>query len=962
MTDGANARERVSGQRGPGAAGRRGRAPRPARDQLVLEAERHVRSGTSVVVLGVPGSGRSYLAARVVESVPDLKVVAVRSATSTPGLIVSSVHDPSRAAGSGSVRRIPTVAAGAEDLTALGGTSSAAGATVVLADDAHLLDEDHLQMLCDLASDGRIVLVATTDTPSTAPTARASAVARLTSLWLDAGAGRIDLTGLSDADGHDLVRSVAGSGRLDLAVRHAILAASGGSPVTIRELTLDALRRDRAAAERDLLGIHGTGHLPPRVAERARRRLASLSTEDRRALVLLWRLDGFDPERAARYVGEGTLRRLVRHGCVTPTGAGSSTLRATPVDAEAVLLDDPDGSSGPQLARALRSMIELDGAGVVLGPFECLVLSDAWVESTEGPQSVTPSVTPQQVRRISTEAARKANAMLQPYGALSHAMLALDSAVSPDSGDSPGSDALGGSGRAAAAVEASRALAALGSVRAAHDILGRGLEGLPVPHAQDAGEGPTAGGPAGPLSGPGEELELLALWRAELDDWDGARGEGAGGERAGGDGIGADAADRPVRSVETLRAAVHALRAMHWREALGHARTLMEDDSAALVLRLRACALAGTSAAFLGHGAELESITTNGRQLHARLVAQAGSPTAQRVVDEGTAFFSASLAAHLACAVGLVDTPSRLDALMQRAVAARDVAHTSTLSALAGYVALAAGDDATAEAEVGAALARAPRPSTHETHAWFVTMRAAALARLGRTAEADELCAAVEAPGTTTSRWSRYLVDSVRRLVDPTTAAPPVAPTPLRAAEAAAQPTIALLAAAEAASSVDGSVRRQDLVDAATAAREQTDIGSLQAVADYVIAASTADAATLADLTRTFEGLGMRQLADACEEQAVRLLDPDSPHALSAWRDRAARSDGDGSEEALTTREREVAVLAGRGLSNREIAGRLFLSVRTVESHVYLARRKLGAATRRELAGRLAELDGHHRY
>ncbi|KQT98125.1 helix-turn-helix transcriptional regulator [Sanguibacter sp. Leaf3] len=930
----------------------------------MLEAERHVRAGTSVVVLGVPGSGRSYFAARVVESVPDLKVVAVRSATSTPGLIVSSVHDPARAAGSGSVRRIPTVAAGAEDLTALGGTSSAAGATVVLADDAHLLDEDHLQMLCDLASDGRVVLVATTDTPSTAPTARAAAVARLTSLWLDAGAGRIDLTGLSDADGHDLVRSVAGSGRLDLAVQHAILAASGGSPVTIRELTLDALRRDRAAADRDLLGIHGTGHLPPRVAERARRRLASLSTEDRRALVLLWRLDGFDPERAARYVGEGTLRRLVRHGCVTPTGAGSSTLRATPVDAEAVLLDDPDGSSGPQLARALRSMIELDGAGVVLGPFECLVLSDAWVESAGGPQSVTPSVTPQQVRRISTEAARKANAMLQHYGALSHAMLALDSAVSPDSPDSPdsgdrtGSDALGGSGRAAAAVEASRALAALGSVRAAHDILDRGLGGLPVPRVQDAGEGPTAGDPAGPLSAPGpsEELELLALWRAELDDWDGVRGEGAGGDQAC-----SDAADKPVRSVETLRSAVHALRAMHWREALEHARSLMEDDSAALVLRLRACALAGTSAAFLGHGARLESITTSGRQLHARLVAQAGSPTAQRVVDEGTAFFSASLAAHLACAVGLVDTPSRLDALMQRAVAARDVAHTSTLSALAGYVALAAGDDVTAETEVGAALARAPRPSTHETHAWFVTMRAAALARLGRTAEADELCAAVEAPGVTTSRWSRYLVNSVRRLVDPATTPPPVAPTPWRAAEAAAQPTIALLAAAEAASSVDGSVRRQDLVDAATAAREQTDIGSLQAVADYVIAASTADAATLADLTRTFEGLGMRQLADACEEQAVRLLDPDSPHALSAWRDRAARSDGDESEEALTTREREVAVLAGRGLSNREIAGRLFLSVRTVESHVYLARRKLGAASRRDLAGRLAELDGHHR-
>lgn len=904
---------------------------------MVREAERQVRAGTSVVVLGAPGSGRSYLAARVVASVPDLKVVAVRSATSTPGLVVSSVHDPSRGAEPGSVRRMPTAAAGADDLAGLGGASASSGTTVVLADDAHLLDPDHLQMLCDLASDGRIVLVATTDTPATVPAGRSGAVALLTSLWLDSGAGRIELTGLSDTDGHDLVRSVAGSQHLDLAVRHAILAASGGSPVTIRELTLDALRTDRAAADRDLLGIHGTGHLPPRVAERARRRLASLSTEDRAALVLLSRLDGFDPDRAARYVGEGTLRRLVRHGCVTPVCTGSSTLRATPVDAEAVLVDDPDGSSGPQLARALRSMVELDGAGVVLGPFECLVLSDAWGESADGPQGPTPSVTPQQVARISTEAARKANAMLQPYRALSHAMLALDSA----------DEGTGGGSRGAAAVEASRALAALGSARAAHDILGRALGAMPARTPRGAQEDTTTGGPTGLRTGPtpSEELELVALWRAELDDWVGTSRDCAAG---------------PVPSVETLRSAVHALREMHWDEALQHARTLMEDEDAALVLRLRACAVAGTSAAFLGHGADLEAITTRGHRLHARLAAQAGSPAAQQVVDEGTAFFSASLAAHLACAVGLVDLPSRLDALMQRAVAARDVGHTSALSALAGYVALAAGDDVTAETEVGAALARAPRPSTHETAVWVVTMRAAALARLGRTTEADELCAAVEAPGTTSSRWSRYLVDSVRRLLDPATSTPAAAPAPLRAAEAAAQPTIALLAAAEAASSVDGSVRRQDLVDAATAARQQTDIGSLQAVADYVIAASTADAGTLADLTRTFEDLGMRQLADACEEQAVRLLDPDSPHALSAWRDRAARSDGDGDEEALTTREREVAALAARGLSNREIAGRLFLSVRTVESHVYLARRKLGAASRRDLAGRLSEIDGHH--
>ncbi|MET0297959.1 MAG: helix-turn-helix transcriptional regulator, partial [Microbacterium sp.] len=55
----------------------------------------------------------------------------------------------------------------------------------------------------------------------------------------------------------------------------------------------------------------------------------------------------------------------------------------------------------------------------------------------------------------------------------------------------------------------------------------------------------------------------------------------------------------------------------------------------------------------------------------------------------------------------------------------------------------------------------------------------------------------------------------------------------------------------------------------------------------------------------------------------------------------------------LTRREQEIADLVAEGLSNREIAAQLFLSVRTVESHVYQARAKVGAGSRREL-GRLA--------
>ncbi len=56
----------------------------------------------------------------------------------------------------------------------------------------------------------------------------------------------------------------------------------------------------------------------------------------------------------------------------------------------------------------------------------------------------------------------------------------------------------------------------------------------------------------------------------------------------------------------------------------------------------------------------------------------------------------------------------------------------------------------------------------------------------------------------------------------------------------------------------------------------------------------------------------------------------------------------------LSPREAEVAHLAAMGHKNREIAETLFISRRTVETHVAAALRKLGARSRDGLAGRLA--------
>jgi DNA-binding NarL/FixJ family response regulator len=61
------------------------------------------------------------------------------------------------------------------------------------------------------------------------------------------------------------------------------------------------------------------------------------------------------------------------------------------------------------------------------------------------------------------------------------------------------------------------------------------------------------------------------------------------------------------------------------------------------------------------------------------------------------------------------------------------------------------------------------------------------------------------------------------------------------------------------------------------------------------------------------------------------------------------------SRAPLTTRQEQALRLVGEGLTSKEIAARLFLSVRTVEMHVRNAMSRLGARTRAEAVRRLGE-------
>ena len=63
------------------------------------------------------------------------------------------------------------------------------------------------------------------------------------------------------------------------------------------------------------------------------------------------------------------------------------------------------------------------------------------------------------------------------------------------------------------------------------------------------------------------------------------------------------------------------------------------------------------------------------------------------------------------------------------------------------------------------------------------------------------------------------------------------------------------------------------------------------------------------------------------------------------------------ARDQLTPQELQIAQLAAEGLSNRDIGQRLYLSHRTISTHLYRIFPKLGITSRAELGGALAPQD-----
>jgi DNA-binding CsgD family transcriptional regulator len=133
--------------------------------------------------------------------------------------------------------------------------------------------------------------------------------------------------------------------------------------------------------------------------------------------------------------------------------------------------------------------------------------------------------------------------------------------------------------------------------------------------------------------------------------------------------------------------------------------------------------------------------------------------------------------------------------------------------------------------------------------------------------------------------------------------------------------------------------------------------------ARFSAALSGGDAAELAAVSEEFERMGDPVAAvDAAAHAALAYRSQGlrgSALGCATRADALAKRCGGAWTPALleaseplpfTDREREIVMLIGEGLSNRAVAERLTLSVRTVESHIYRAMAKTGTTTRDELA------------
>jgi len=171
------------------------------------------------------------------------------------------------------------------------------------------------------------------------------------------------------------------------------------------------------------------------------------------------------------------------------------------------------------------------------------------------------------------------------------------------------------------------------------------------------------------------------------------------------------------------------------------------------------------------------------------------------------------------------------------------------------------------------------------------------------------------------------------------------------------QPTheLACLQVAAQWGDVSGAVRARELAD-------ELDLPLAKVVAQHAESLAAKDGEGLLQASAEYQAMGDRATAADVAAQAAVAFTGNQQRKRGLWAGAVAKelSDACGglctpalrspASQPLTGRQREIVELVVAGLSNRQIAARLVMSVRSVEGHVYRACQRVGASSREELA------------
>lgn len=157
------------------------------------------------------------------------------------------------------------------------------------------------------------------------------------------------------------------------------------------------------------------------------------------------------------------------------------------------------------------------------------------------------------------------------------------------------------------------------------------------------------------------------------------------------------------------------------------------------------------------------------------------------------------------------------------------------------------------------------------------------------------------------------------------------------------------------ATALSALVEAGEVTDPVTALHEAVDLAAVSpARLEHARALVALGAALRRANHRAQARIPLRGALDLADRHGMLLLARRAREELSATGARPRRPASTGPS-ALTPAEHHVADLARAGNSNQDIAGQLFVSRRTVETHLTHAFAKLGITGRAELAAALAE-------